>query len=58
MQKITRAVLKFTVARRGKEISEDHHKFHFCHRITKLIKNRTLHDIMILVTTPQKHQVG
>ena len=36
---------KFTVARRGKEISENF-KFHFCHRITKQIKNRTLHDIM------------
>ena len=45
-----------TVARRGKVISEEF-KFHYCHKITKLIKKRILHDTMILVTTPQKHQV-
>ena len=57
MQKIARAFLEIYG---GKEREGDfeNFKFHFCHRIAKLIKNRTLHDIMILVTTPQEHQVS
>ena len=56
-KKLRKHFQKFTVVGRGKEISEDF-KFHFCHRITKLIKKRTLREIMILVTTPQEYKVG
>ena len=45
MQKVARAFLEIYG---GKERERDfeYFKFHFCHRITKQIKNRTLHDIM------------
>jgi hypothetical protein len=54
----TRVVLEIYGGKemRGEAISD--FKFHYCHKITKLIKKRILHDTTALVTTPQEHQVG
>ena len=41
----------------GDSFSEDF-KFRYCHKITKLESEKILDNTMILVTTPQEHQIG